>query len=113
MAARSPARFLAPLALLGFVLALFLIVSHSTSDGGATGNEAKTNQSPASTPAANSGGDSSSGSKRGKRFYTVKAGDTPSAIAERAGVPLSTIEQLNPDLDPQTLSPGQRIKLRK
>jgi LysM repeat protein len=113
MAARSPARFLAPLALLGFVLALLLIVSHSSSDSGSTGNEAKTNQTrPSSTPAANSGGSSSS-TKRGKRFYTIKPGDTPSAIAERTGVPLSTIEQLNPDLDPQTLSPGQRIKLRK
>jgi LysM repeat protein len=112
MAARSPARFLAPLALLGFVLALFLIVSHSTSDGGSGGNEAKSSQERAtSTPAANSG--TSSSGKRGKRFYTIKTGDTPSAIAEKTGVPLSTIEELNPDLDPQTLAPGQRVKLRK
>jgi LysM repeat protein len=112
MAARSPARFLAPLALLGFVLALFLIVSHSTSDGGSSANDTKSSQERAtSTPAAN-GGKSSSG-KRGKRFYTIKTGDTPSSIAEQTGVPLSQIEQLNPDLDPQTLSPGQRIKLRR
>jgi LysM repeat protein len=114
MAARSPARFLAPLALLGFVLALFLIVSHTSSGGGSTGSEAKTNQArPSSTPAADSGGGSSSSKGRGKRFYTIKAGDTPSAIAEKTGVPLTQIEQLNPDLDPQALSPGQRIKLRK
>jgi LysM repeat protein len=114
MAARSPARFLAPVALLGFVLALFLIVSHSASPGGgSTGNEATTNQERAtSTPTAGKGGTTSSG-KKGKRFYTIKAGDTPTAIAGKTGVPLATIEQLNPDLDPQTLSPGQRIKLRK
>jgi LysM repeat protein len=112
MAARSPARFLAPLALLGFVLALFLIVSHSTSNSGSSGNEAKSSQERAtSTPAAN--GDKSSSGKRGKRFYRIKTGDTPSSIADETGVPLSEIEQLNPDLDPQTLSPGQRIKLRK
>jgi LysM repeat protein len=111
MAARSPARFLAPLALLGFVLALFLIVSHSRSDGSSTGNEAKTTQERSTSTPAGSG--TSSSGKRGKRFYRVKAGDTPSAIAEKTGVPLSTIQQLNPDLDPQTLSPGQRIKLRK
>jgi LysM repeat protein len=111
MAARSPARFLAPLALLGFVLALLLIVSHSSSDGSG-GNEAKPNQEqPAGTPAADSGGNGSS--KKGPRFYRVKAGDTPSAIADKTGVPLSTIEQLNPDLDPQALSPGARVKLRK
>jgi LysM repeat protein len=114
MAARSPARFLAPLALLGFVLALLLIVSHSSGGGGSTGNEAKSNQAqPASTSAANSGGKSSSSKSKGPRFYTVKAGDTPSAIAEKTGVALTTIEQLNPSLDPQALSPGERVKLRK
>src|SRR5919107_4081105 len=105
MAARSPARFLAPLALLGFVLALLLIVSHSSSDGGSSGNDAKSNQEqPAATSAANSGGKSSSSKTKGPRFYRVKVGDTPSAIAEKTGVPLTTIEQLNPSLDPQALS---------
>ena len=113
MAARSPARFLAPLALLGFVLALLLIVSHSSSDGGSGGNGAKTSQEqPSTSPAADSGGNGSS-SKKGPRFYRVKVGDTPSSIAEKTGVSLSTIEQLNPDLDPQALSPGERVKLRK
>ena len=115
MAARSPARFLAPLALLGFVLALLLIVSHSSSDGGSSGNQAKsTQEQPTPTSASDDGGDSSSGGKaKGPRFYRVKVGDTPSAIAEKTGVSLATIEQLNPSLDPQALSPGERIKLRK
>jgi len=115
MAARSPARFLAPLALLGFVLALLLIVSHSSSDGGSGGNDAKTTQEqPTPTTASGDGGGSSNGGKaKGPRFYRVKVGDTPSAIAEKTGVSLATIEQLNPSLDPQALSPGERIKLRK
>ena len=114
MAARSPARFLAPLALLGFVLALLLIVSHSSSDSGSSGNEAKTTQEqPTPTTASGNGGAETSGKSKGPRFYTVKAGDTPSAIAEKTGVALTTIEQLNPSLDPQALSPGERIKLRK
>ena len=114
MAARSPARFLAPLALLGFVLALLLIVSHSSSDGGSAGNGAKSSQeSSTATPTASSGGKSSSSKSKGPRFYTVKIGDTPSAIAEKTGVALTTIEELNPSLDPQALSPGERVKLRK
>jgi LysM repeat protein len=115
MAARSPARFLAPLALLGFVLALLLIVSHSSSDSGSGGNEAKTTQEqPTPSSASGKGGASSKGGKtKGPRFYTVKVGDTPSAIAEKTGVALTAIEQLNPSLDPQALSPGARIKLRK
>jgi LysM repeat protein len=114
MAARSPARFLAPLALLAFVLALVLVVSHSQSGDGSSGGEAtSTQEQPAASPTANSGGDSSSSKPKGPRFYTVKVGDTPSAIAEKTGVPLTTIEQLNPSLDPQALSPGERVRLRK
>jgi LysM repeat protein len=115
MAARSPARFLAPLALLGFVLALALIVSQSSPDGGTSTRSGTdtTQESPAATPAATSGGDSASSDSKGPRVYRVKVGDTPSAIAEKTGVPLSQIQELNPDLDPQTLAPGQRIKLRK
>jgi LysM repeat protein len=114
MAARSPARFLAPLALLGFVLALLLVVSHSSSDGGSGSSATKSKQAqPGSTPTAKGGGKSSSSKSKGPRFYTVKAGDTPSAIAAKTGVALTTIEHLNPSLDPQALSPGARIKLRK
>ena len=48
-----------------------------------------------------------------RKTYVVKPGDTPSSIAEKTNVPLSTIQQLNPDLDDQTLSVGQKIKLRR
>jgi LysM repeat protein len=113
MAARSPARFIAPLALLAFALALFLVVSRSSTDSGSAGSGAKTTkEQPVASPAADGGGDAASKDSKGPRFYRVKAGDTPSAIAERTGVPLSQIMELNPDLDPQTLAPGQRIKLR-
>jgi LysM repeat protein len=47
----------------------------------------------------------------GKKSYTVKAGDTPSSIAEAAGIPLDRLLELNPDIDPQALSPGQKLKL--
>jgi LysM repeat protein len=112
MAARSPARFLAPLALLAFVVALLLIVSHSSSDSGSSGEGRTSEEQPANSPAVK--GDASSNAKpKGPRRYTVKPGDTPSSIAEKTGVPLSQIQELNPDLDPQTLSPGQRIRLRR
>ena len=47
-----------------------------------------------------------------RRTYRVKPGDTPSSIAEKTNVPLSQIQELNPNLDDQTLSVGQKIKLR-
>jgi LysM repeat protein len=48
----------------------------------------------------------------GDKFYVVQEGDSLSTIAEKEGVDLETLEQLNPELDPQTLTTGQRVKLR-
>lgn len=106
MAGRSPARFLAPLALVAFAVALFLVVT-SSSD---TETESSPNRTSETQPAASPAGEGQP--RRGRRRYTVKPGDTPSAIAEKTGVPLADILRLNPDLDPQALSPGQRLKLR-
>ena len=105
MAHRSPARFLAPLALLAFVFALFMVVqsSRTESDGSGSPNRATDSRPTATaTPA-----------RKGPRRYRVKVGDTPSSIAEKTGVPLEDILRLNPDLDPQTIQVGQRIRLRQ
>ncbi len=108
MAGRSPARLLAPLALVAFALALFVVVSSTTKDDAETpgANGAGQSAQPTATPAE--------GKKQRKprRSYTVKTGDTPSGIAEKVNVPLDQILELNPDLDPQTLTPGTKIKLR-
>jgi LysM repeat protein len=46
------------------------------------------------------------------KSYEVRSGDTLSAIAEKTGVEMSRIEQLNPEIDPQALIEGQKLKLR-
>ena len=105
MAGRNPARFLAPLALAAFVVAFYLVVSSGIRDKG--------DETPASSarPTATATPSKSKGNKRKRRVYVVKPGDTPSQIAEKTGVSLEQLEQANPDLDPQLLAPGQRIKL--
>ena len=45
--------------------------------------------------------------------YTVKTGDTLAGIAEKTGVPVEKIQEINPELDPQALVSGQKIKLRE
>jgi LysM repeat protein len=106
MARRSPARLLAPLALVGFVIALLVVVNSSSTGGGSSASESRPAATKTTTP------------KKGKsahkvrRRYTVKPGDTPSGIAEKTGVPLSKILELNPDLDDQSLTVGDKIKLR-
>jgi LysM repeat protein len=108
MAGRSPARFVAPLALVAFALALYVVVSNTTKDDAGSKGAQGTARPAGATPTP-----ARKGSKRRRRTYTVKAGDTPSGIAQKTGVPLEQILALNPKLDPQTLSPGTKIKLRK
>lgn len=51
--------------------------------------------------------------RRQRAFYTVKLNDTLGLIAEKTDVPVERLEELNPELDPQNLIVGQRIKLRE
>ena len=46
-------------------------------------------------------------------FYIVQAGDTLGEIAAKTGVTLEELQVLNPELDPQALVSGQRIRLKE
>ena len=107
MARRSPARLLAPLALVAFVIALLVVINSSGVDGGSSGTSSS---SPAATKTASPA--KKKGARKQRRTYVVKPGDTPSSIAEKVNVPLSQIQELNPELDDQTLNVGDRIKIR-
>lgn len=103
MAVRNPARVLAPLALVAALAGVVVVVQASTSgtaeDSGASSATPQTTTQP-SRPG-----------RRRARVYVVEPGDTLTVIAERTGVTLETIERLNPDVDPQALQAGQRLKL--
>ena len=43
----------------------------------------------------------------------MKVGDTLGGISEKTGVPVEQLLELNPNLDPQALVSGQKIKLRE
>jgi LysM repeat protein len=47
------------------------------------------------------------------KTYTVKSGDTLGSISEKTGIPVTKLQELNPQLDPQQLVSGQKIKLRE
>jgi LysM repeat protein len=112
MAHRSPVRWLAPVALLGALLAVLLVLSSGGggSDGGtaasSTGSSAITGSATTATTAT-----TATVPVSGPRSYVVKAGDVLSGIAEATGVPLARIEELNSGIDAQTLHAGQKIKL--
>lgn len=44
--------------------------------------------------------------------YVVETGDTLTSIAHETGVPVATILALNPEVDPQILIAGEKLKLR-
>jgi LysM repeat protein len=48
----------------------------------------------------------------GPRFWTVKAGDTFAVISAKTGVPVATIERLNPNVKSTSLFIGERLRLR-
>ena len=95
----SPARYLAPGALV--VAAIVVVIVVKGSGGGDSGAEPVSGK-PVTTVKSNDRA----------RFYTVRTGDILSRVAERAGVSVGRILELNPHLDPNALRPGQRLRLR-
>ena len=110
MARRNPARFLAPIALIAFIFVLYSVVQDAREPAGGTSGT-KSGETASPTASSTSTKKKKKSTKKKAKTYTVKAGDTPSGIAEKTGVSLDTLQELNPDLDPSTLAPGQRIKL--
>jgi LysM repeat protein len=104
---RSSARFLAPAALAVCAVAVLVVIGSSMgggdSSGGTSVSETATQRATGNTPPP----------PRQRANYTIKAGDTLGAISEQTGVPVETLQQLNPELDPQALIAGQKIKLRE
>ncbi|HKN95101.1 MAG TPA: LysM domain-containing protein [Thermoleophilaceae bacterium] len=104
-------RFVAPLAIVAFVIAFIIVLSSSGGGSSSSGGTSTTNRT--STSSSTTAGGKRSGSKLAhRRTYTVRAGDTLGAIAIKTGVSVTTLEDLNPGLDPQGLVAGQRLKLR-
>jgi LysM repeat protein len=101
---RTPARLLAPIALVAVAVVFFaiLLASGGGSDSGSNGSTAaeKTNTQTAVA-------------KTVKPTYRVKGGDTLGGIAVKTGIPVEKLQELNPELDPQALVSGQKIKLRE
>ena len=95
------ARIVAALALIAAVLAVVLVLSSaSKNDSSGKGHKSDTTQQQPTrhrTKAAT---------------YTVKPGDTLIAIAHKTGVPVSEIQALNPEVDPQILIAGETLKLK-
>jgi LysM repeat protein len=114
---RTPARFLAPLALIAVVVAFLMIVNGSgTSGRGSSASPGTVGTTTKSTGSTGTKSTTAAGKSRtkplGPKSYVVQAGDTLGGIADKTGVPLARIQELNPAVDPHAMTTGQTIKLR-
>jgi len=113
---RSPVRLLAPIALVACAFALVVVVVSSSVTGGGDGGSDSASDSAsddAAPPSSETTEQPAEAPKKEKRSYKVELGDSLGSISEKTGVEVETIQLLNPELDPQSLTVGQKIKLRE
>jgi len=103
MVAKS-ARYMAPIALAAVAVGIYLIVHAGLA----------THPRTATHSGLVLGGTSGQGSlRKTPKFYVVKRGDTLSAISIKTRVSILSISTLNPNLSPNSLQTGQRLRLRR
>ena len=99
MAYRSPARWIAPLALVAAVIAIIVVVN-----GAKSSDSSKSDSGSARTT-------TTAHHKRKHLVYVVKPGDILSGVAQKTGVSVERLQELNPNVDANSLHPGQKLKL--
>jgi LysM repeat protein len=103
MADRNPARLAAPLALLAAAVAVVVVVASSRSSPTSSVSSSATRTAVTQPARARR--------RAAPKAYVVKAGDTLTVISDKTGVSLDEISRLNPDVDPNALQTGERLKL--
>jgi LysM repeat protein len=102
---RRIGRLLAPIAIIAVGVSVYLVV-HGTVDNH---NTVTQTQNAVDAPKHHHRHKHSHKPK----YYVVKAGDTLSGIATQTGVSLTVLEQLNPNITPNALQTGKRLRLRR
>jgi LysM repeat protein len=103
---------LAPLALLAAMGAVWLVVSAYTGESEGDKGSTDASQEERRQTSDDSGTSTERTSATPKRkTYKVRPGDTLALISERTGVTVEELMELNPDIDPNSLTVGEKIKL--
>ena len=98
------ARLAAPLAFFAAATVLILLVQSGLSA------DSETATTPTNPPPAATTGETTTPAGA-RRRYKVQKGDTLESIAAKFNTTVEAIIDLNPDIDPLALRPGQRIRV--
>ena len=101
-------RVIAPVALVATALVAILIVRAAVDDSGE--QPSSTQHTATSTTATGCDGQVAAQAVE-NGYYVLQAGESLGSVAERTCVPLEQIEELNPNLDPQSLPVGGCVDL--
>ena len=112
---RSPARFLAPLALIAVLVVFLAIINGSGGSDSSTPSTDTSGLTPTGSTTTGSTTTTTTSTTKEQpaaKVYVVQVGDTLGGIADKTGVPLERLQELNPDVDPHAMTSGQKIKLK-
>ena len=102
VARHRAARFLAPIALIATVVATYVVVHDGLKPKHKTAHtHVAAHRSTLKAPF------------RKATFYVVQPGDSLTKISVKTGLTVPTLESLNPNVDPNALQTGQRLRLRR
>ena len=105
-------RILAPLAFFAAATILVLLVHSSlNAEADEPRSSPETSTRAMRQAQTNPGTITVDGSRR-RRFYRIQAGDTLEQIALRFDTTVDDLSRLNPGIDANALTPGQRIRVR-
>jgi LysM repeat protein len=107
-------RYVAPAAFLAAATIAVVLIRSGVEAGGSppaatTASSSTTSRKHVVTSTAAT---TTAGSPAAKRFWTVQAGDTFGVISSKSGVPVATIEQLNPTVHSTSLFIGEKLRLK-
>jgi hypothetical protein len=110
---QSSLRALAPASLVLFGIVFLIVVIASLSGGGDSSSSRSDRVPITETRKPDRARQRARRQRRlaARGIYIVRAGDNLFTIANRLGVPIETLRELNPTADPQNLATGQRIRL--
>jgi LysM repeat protein len=108
-------RYAAPAGFL-LLVTVAVILIHAGLEGGGGSNVQPPVPPPPTTTRVRTTGTTTAETRTARsparRYWTVRAGDTFGVISRATGVPLATIERLNPGLSSTSLTIGEKVRVR-